>query len=203
MRNILSHFEMRLNECLSRDRNTLRRQLRGLRRRLREGKPIDRGLEQLRAALEVSNARLRERRARLPLPVFSEALPINQHRDTIAAAIRDHPVVVICGETGSGKTTQIPKICLSLGIGAIGSIGHTQPRRIAARSVAARLSEELGTELGALVGYKVRFNDRLGADTAIKVMTDGILLAETQGDRDLEHYEVIILDEAHERSRCR
>ncbi|HCB13072.1 MAG TPA: ATP-dependent RNA helicase HrpA, partial [Gammaproteobacteria bacterium] len=136
----------------------------------------------------------------MPLPSFEGHLPINAHRERIAAAIRDHQVVVLCGETGSGKTTQLPKICLSLGLGAAGLIGHTQPRRIAARSVAARIATELKTTVGGQVGYKVRFSDRVGPDTVIKLMTDGILLAETQSARQLDQYEVIIIDEAHERS---
>ncbi|MDQ2696427.1 MAG: ATP-dependent RNA helicase HrpA, partial [Pseudomonadota bacterium] len=136
----------------------------------------------------------------LPVPAFAQPLPVSERRAEIGRAIRDHQVVVICGETGSGKTTQIPQICLSLGLGAAGMIGHTQPRRIAARSVAARIAEELGGETGGRVGYKVRFSDRVGPDTVIKLMTDGILLAETQGDPELLQYEVIIIDEAHERS---
>src|SRR5919201_5296260 len=115
---------------------------------------------------------------------FDPALPINARRDEIRAAIAEHRVVIVCGETGSGKTTQIPKMLLEMGRGKLGRIGHTQPRRIAARSVAARIAEELGSELGALVGYKVRFHDKLAADTVIKLMTDGILLAETQSDRE-------------------
>jgi ATP-dependent RNA helicase HrpA len=134
---------------------------------------------------------------------FDPALPINQKRDDIARAIAAHPVVIVCGETGSGKTTQIPKILLEMGRGAGGRggmIGHTQPRRIAARSVAARIAEELQTPLGDLVGFKIRFHDRVGTRTAIKLMTDGILLAETQGDPQLRAYSTIVLDEAHERS---
>jgi ATP-dependent helicase HrpA len=131
---------------------------------------------------------------------FDPALPINQKREEIARAIAAHPVVIVCGETGSGKTTQIPKILLEMGRGSAGRIGHTQPRRIAARAVAARIAEELKVELGSLVGYKVRFNDRVRADTVVKLMTDGILLAETQGDPQLRAYDTIILDEAHERS---
>jgi len=131
---------------------------------------------------------------------FDPALPINQKRDEIRAAIEAHPVVIVCGETGSGKTTQIPKILLDMGRGAAGMIGHTQPRRIAARSVAARIAEELKVELGGLVGYKVRFNDRVGARSVIKLMTDGILLAETQSDPQLRAYGTIVIDEAHERS---
>src|SRR5687768_2290967 len=113
---------------------------------------------------------------------FDPALPVSARRDEIRGAIAQHPVVVVCGETGSGKTTQLPKILLDMGRAAAGRIGHTQPRRIAARTVAARIAEELGTELGALVGYKVRFQGELRAQSAIKLMTDGILLAETQGD---------------------
>ena len=131
---------------------------------------------------------------------FDPALPINQRREEIARAVAAHPVVIVCGETGSGKTTQIPKILLEMGRGDGRYIGHTQPRRIAARSVAARIAEELKVELGSVVGYKVRFTDKVGPRTAIKLMTDGILLAETQGDRELRAYDTIILDEAHERS---
>ena len=127
-------------------------------------------------------------------------LPIAERRDELLAAIRDHQVVVVAGETGSGKSTQLPKMCLELGLGEAGWIGHTQPRRIAARSIAERVSEELEDELGGLVGYKVRFTDQVSAKTSIKVMTDGILLAEMQHDRKLSKYSVIIIDEAHERS---
>src|SRR5229473_7701276 len=128
------------------------------------------------------------------------ALPINAKRDAIRAAVEEHPAVIVCGETGSGKTTQLPQILLEMGRGSAGRIGHTQPRRIAARSVAARVADELGTKVGALVGYKVRFHESVRPDTAIKLMTDGILLAETQGDPELRQYGSIILDEAHERS---
>ena len=131
---------------------------------------------------------------------FDADLPINARREEIQAAVERHPVVIVCGETGSGKTTQLPKMLLDMGRGKLGRIGHTQPRRIAARSVAARIAEELGTELGGLVGCKVRFHDQVGARTAVKLMTDGILLAETQGDRELREYDSLILDEAHERS---
>ena len=133
---------------------------------------------------------------------FDPALPINARRDEIRAAIDAHPIVIVCGETGSGKTTQLPKILLERGLerGAAPRIGHTQPRRIAARSVAARIAEELGSELGDRVGYKVRFHEQVGKRTAIKLMTDGILLAETQSDRELRQYDSLIIDEAHERS---
>ncbi len=200
MEHLFVSLQARLSDCSIRDRASLARRLRGLRQRSREGKPVDRGLEQLAAEVDAAAARLRERRAALPTPDFDDSLPISAHRDAIAAAIRAHQVVVVCGETGSGKTTQLPKICLSLGLGAAGLIGHTQPRRIAARSVAARIAAELRTTVGGQVGYKVRFSDRTGPNAFVKLMTDGILLAETQSDRPLEQYEVIILDEAHERS---
>ncbi|MGE0876672.1 MAG: ATP-dependent RNA helicase HrpA [Burkholderiales bacterium] len=135
-----------------------------------------------------------------PVPIYDPALPVCARREDIREAVAKHPVVIVCGETGSGKTTQLPKILLEMGRGSAGMIGHTQPRRIAARTVAARIAEELKVELGGLVGYKVRFNDRVGAHTKIKLMTDGILLAETQGDRELRAYDTLILDEAHERS---
>src|SRR5262245_62392866 len=118
------------------------------------------------------------RRAAMPPITYPAELPVSQRRDEIAAAIRDHQVVVIAGETGSGKTTQLPKICLELGRGITGQIGHTQPRRLAARTVAERIAEELDTPLGQAVGYKVRFTDQAGGDTLVKLMTDGILLAE-------------------------
>ncbi|MGH8745821.1 MAG: ATP-dependent RNA helicase HrpA, partial [Burkholderiales bacterium] len=140
------------------------------------------------------------RNVKLPRLSFDPALPVSAHREEIRAAIERNPVVIVSGETGSGKTTQLPKILLEMGRAAAGLIGHTQPRRIAARSVAARIAEELGTELGAVVGYKVRFHDRLGPDALVKLMTDGILLAETQGDPQLRQYGTIVIDEAHERS---
>ena len=149
---------------------------------------------------EQREARRAARAATVPPITYPEHLPVVDRRDDIAAAIRDHQVVVIAGETGSGKTTQIPKICLELGRGLDGVIGHTQPRRIAARAVAERLSEELAVELGTAVGYQVRFTDQSSRDTLVKVMTDGILLAEMQRDRDLRRYDTIIIDEAHERS---
>ncbi|MGH1486596.1 MAG: ATP-dependent RNA helicase HrpA [Cellvibrionaceae bacterium] len=141
-----------------------------------------------------------KRRAALPQITFPEQLPIAEKRDEIAEAIQQYQVVVIAGETGSGKTTQLPKICLSIGRGVQGIIGHTQPRRIAARSVANRIAEELNSTLGDVVGYQVRFTDRVSDITAVKLMTDGILLAEIQRDRYLSRYDTIIIDEAHERS---
>jgi ATP-dependent helicase HrpA len=139
--------------------------------------------------------------ARLPEITFPESLPVSARRDEIARAFQAHPVIVVCGETGSGKTTQLPKIALTLGRGSRGKlIGHTQPRRIAASSVAQRIAAELNTPLGKVVGYKVRFTDRLHKGASVKLMTDGILLAESQGDPLLRAYDTIIIDEAHERS---
>ena len=147
-----------------------------------------------------SPAEIEQRRALAPRPEFPPELPICARREEIAKAISSHQVVIVCGETGSGKTTQLPKICLELGRGIEGLIGHTQPRRIAARATAARVAQELKAELGGAVGYKIRFTDRVGPRSYIKIMTDGILLAETQGDRELRQYDTLIIDEAHERS---
>ncbi len=147
-----------------------------------------------------SPAEIEQRRALAPRPEFPPELPISAKREEIAKAISSHQVVIVCGETGSGKTTQLPKICLELGRGINGLIGHTQPRRIAARATAARVAHELKAELGGAVGYKIRFTDRVGPRSYIKIMTDGILLAETQGDRMLAQYDTLIIDEAHERS---
>ena len=132
---------------------------------------------------------------------YPAELPITAKREEILAALRDHQVVIVAGETGSGKSTQLPKLCLEAGLGRRGLIGHTQPRRLAARAVAERVAEELGSPVGEAVGYTVRFTDRVGDRTLVKVMTDGILLAELQRDRRLDRYETIIVDEAHERSR--
>ncbi|OBX09506.1 ATP-dependent helicase HrpA [Gallibacterium salpingitidis] len=154
----------------------------------------------LSEAVETAKQKLLQRQQPIAEISYPEELPVSQRREEILAAIKQHQVVVIAGETGSGKTTQLPKMCLELGLGARGLIGHTQPRRIAARSVATRIAEELQSELGSLVGYKVRFNDHVSENTQIKLMTDGILLAEIQSDRYLNQYEVLIIDEAHERS---
>src|SRR5438552_8780525 len=137
-------------------------------------------IERVAAAVAASRERAASRAAAVPRITYPPELPVSQRKDDIAAAIRDHQVVIVAGETGSGKTTQLPKICLELGRGVAGQIGHTQPRRIAARTVAERIAEELGTSLGTTVGYKVRFTDRSGDDTLVKLMTDGILLAEIQ-----------------------
>ena len=157
--------------------------------------------DEIQQQIEQARLRVESRKSAVQNPiVFPESLPVSQRKAEIEKLLSEHQVIVVAGETGSGKTTQLPKMCLELGLGNLGIIGHTQPRRIAARSVAARIAEELQTELGDLVGYKVRFNDQISDNTQIKLMTDGILLAEIQTDRFLNQYSCLIIDEAHERS---
>ncbi len=156
--------------------------------------------DELAAEITVAEQRVASRRAATPTIRYPENLPVSQKKQDIADAIRDNQVVIVAGETGSGKTTQLPKICLELGRGITGLIGHTQPRRLAARTVADRIADELETSLGGCIGYKVRFNDQVSDTTQVKLMTDGILLAEIQQDRLLLQYDTIIIDEAHERS---
>ncbi|MGB7161022.1 MAG: ATP-dependent RNA helicase HrpA, partial [Tepidisphaeraceae bacterium] len=189
-----------ISACMLADRHRLRSRLRGIERAIEAGRPGEDALRAVTSEFERSRARREQRQSHLPRPTFPDDLPIVQKRHEIADAIRANQVVVITGETGSGKTTQLPKICLELGRGVSGMIGHTQPRRIAARSVSARIASELNASVGHAVGYKIRFGDKTSSDTFIKVMTDGILLAETQGDRFLEQYDTLIIDEAHERS---
>lgn len=196
----LSELEMRLEQCLRRDVREFAKRLAGLKRRAREGKPVDRGCGELERRIAASCAKVEARRG-LPLTLeYPAALPVAERREDILTALREHQVVVVAGETGSGKTTQLPKLCLELGLGRRGLIGHTQPRRLAARSVATRLAEELAVPLGEQIGYQVRFTDQSSDRTLVKLMTDGILLAETQHDPDLNRYDAIIIDEAHERS---
>ncbi|MEI7614768.1 MAG: helicase-related protein, partial [Betaproteobacteria bacterium] len=185
-------------DCLAVDQRRLRSMARDLRHLF--GAKRDALQADYDKLLEKSRAAVATRRAGLPRPKFPEELPVNERRGEIAELIAKHQVVIVCGETGSGKTTQIPKICLELGRGTTGLIGHTQPRRIAARSTAARIAQELESEIGRVVGYKIRFTDRTSPQSYIKLMTDGILLAETQGDPWLGQYDTLILDEAHERS---
>ncbi|MEU0427258.1 ATP-dependent RNA helicase HrpA [Streptomyces canus] len=190
----------RLTELSLRDAHRLGRRLEGA-RKIRKPEARAAVLSEIEAEVGKGEERVRTRRARVPAVSYPEQLPVSQKKDDIAAAIRDHQVVIVAGETGSGKTTQIPKICLELGRGVKGMIGHTQPRRIAARTVAERVAEELDTPLGEAVGWKVRFTDQVNQDaTFVKLMTDGILLAEIQTDRELRAYDTIIIDEAHERS---
>ena len=171
-----------------------------IRERERGGRTASREKALLEELVERSSKRHRARLASLPAPTFPDDLPIAQHRDEIAALVREHPITIVCGETGSGKTTQLPKICLALRRGAAGLIGCTQPRRIAARSLAHRLAEELPETPKGFVGHKIRFQDATRPETVVKVMTDGILLAETHSDRELRAYDTLIIDEAHERS---
>jgi ATP-dependent helicase HrpA len=193
-------IDAEIAEAMLADQYRLRQSLRILRDRQKRGKPLDREFNRLVGQLSRSVEQRKKRAAAVPTIEFGDDLPVLLKRHEIATAIRDHQVVVVSGETGSGKSTQLPKICLDMGRGVAGMIGHTQPRRIAARSIAARVAEEIGSPLGRDVGYKVRFSDETGPGTFIKLMTDGILLAETQGDRFLIQYDTIILDEAHERS---
>ncbi|CAL9540210.1 hypothetical protein SUDANB1_04209 [Streptomyces sp. enrichment culture] len=190
----------RLTELSLRDAHRLGRRLEGA-RKIRKPEARAAVLAEIEAEVGKAEERMAGRRALVPEVSYPEQLPVSQRKDAIADAIRDHQVVIVAGETGSGKTTQIPKICLELGRGVRGMIGHTQPRRIAARTVAERVAEELDTPLGEAVGWKVRFTDQVNQDaTFVKLMTDGILLAEIQTDRELRAYDTIIIDEAHERS---
>ncbi|MFJ4755888.1 ATP-dependent RNA helicase HrpA [Streptomyces sp. NPDC088763] len=190
----------RLTELSLRDAQRLGRRLEGA-RKIRKPEARAAVLAEIEGEIAKGEERVAARRARVPAVSYPEQLPVSQKKDEIAAAIRDHQVVIVAGETGSGKTTQIPKICLELGRGVRGMIGHTQPRRIAARTVAERVAEELDTPLGEAVGWKVRFTDQVNPEgTFVKLMTDGILLAEIQTDRELRAYDTIIIDEAHERS---
>jgi ATP-dependent helicase HrpA len=189
----------RLAALTLRDAHRLGRRLEGT-RKIRDAAKKAAAQAAIETEIVAAESKVAGRRAALPVIRYPAELPVSERRADIAAAIRDHQVVIVAGETGSGKTTQIPKICLELGRGIRGQIGHTQPRRLAARTVADRIAEELGTPLGSTVGYKVRFTDRGGDDTLVKLMTDGILLAELQTDRDLLRYDTLVIDEAHERS---
>ncbi len=200
MEQVLKEIAADIDRAMIADRQGFARRLGGLRRRLKQNKPADIGTEKLRRDLDTSLARVARRRQLCPGLRYPEELPISTRREDILAALDKSQVVVVAGETGSGKTTQLPKLCLELGRGAAGMIGHTQPRRIAARTVADRIAEELGSELGDRVGYQVRFADQSGDNTLVKLMTDGILLAEIQGDPLLTRYDTLIIDEAHERS---
>ncbi|GAA4727319.1 ATP-dependent RNA helicase HrpA [Modestobacter marinus] len=189
----------RLSALTLADEHRLRRRLDGT-RRTKDPAARARQQEQIAADVATAEERIARRRAAVPVVSYPEELPVSQRREDIAAALRDSQVVVVAGETGSGKTTQLPKILLELGRGVRGRIGHTQPRRLAARTVAERIAEEIGSPLGETVGWKVRFTDEVGDRTLVKLMTDGVLLAEVQRDRMLRQYDTIIIDEAHERS---
>ncbi|MEZ6106798.1 MAG: ATP-dependent RNA helicase HrpA [Pirellulaceae bacterium] len=198
-------LSLRLRETMLRDRHRLARRLRQLEQEAAGSSPPQTlfelpGFGEFKQRLDASTRLAEQRLASLPPISIPSELPIAEHASVIADLLRQHQVLIVCGETGSGKSTQLPKIGLQAGFGRFGLIGHTQPRRIAARSVAARLAEELGTTVGAGVGFKVRFTDRSTSQSWVKLMTDGILLAETQGDPWLNEYDLIIVDEAHERS---
>ncbi|MFJ1547430.1 ATP-dependent RNA helicase HrpA [Streptomyces sp. NPDC088246] len=193
-------LQYRLGQLSLRDAHRLGRRLEGA-RRIRKPEARQTVLDEIATEAGKAAERLALRATRMPALSYPEQLPVSQKKDEILEAIRDHQVVIVAGETGSGKTTQIPKICMELGRGVRGMIGHTQPRRIAARTVAERVADELKTPLGEAVGWKVRFTDQVNPDaTFVKLMTDGILLAEIQTDRELRAYDTIIIDEAHERS---
>ena len=192
-----AHLE--LPQLMLRDEHRLRRRVDST-RKIRDEAKRAAALAQLDDEVLAAQAKLASRVAAVPRISYPEELPVSQRRQDILEVIRDNQVVIVAGETGSGKTTQLPKICLELGRGVRGVIGHTQPRRLAARTVAERVAEELNTELGKVVGYKVRFTDQVSDDTLVKLMTDGILLAEIQSDRLLTRYDTLIIDEAHERS---
>ncbi len=195
-----SSFYSQLDLCALADKRHLRQAWYRIEQRQNTQKPFDQALEKLQKQLLASQQKVVMRQKALPAITFDEHLPVSAKRDDIAQTIEANQVVIVAGETGSGKTTQLPKICLMLGRGVKGLIGHTQPRRIAARTVASRIADELKTPLGESVGYQVRFNDSTSPSSHIKLMTDGILLAEIQHDPLLEKYDTIIVDEAHERS---
>ncbi|WP_428675790.1 ATP-dependent RNA helicase HrpA [Photobacterium sanguinicancri] len=188
-----------MKDCMMRDRFRLQKRIQGA-ARIKNEKAKHTVFDEIALDIAKSMQIVQMRQTQRPTISYPELLPVSQKKDDIAEAIKHNQVVIVAGETGSGKTTQLPKICLELGRGASGMIGHTQPRRLAARTVAARIAEELQCELGSYVGYKVRFNDQVSDRSQVKLMTDGILLAEIQNDRFLSQYDTIIIDEAHERS---
>ncbi|MFE8103803.1 ATP-dependent RNA helicase HrpA [Brenneria goodwinii] len=199
MKSPLNALSSQLSELMLRDGQRLRRRLQGAAKvgGLQAQTVI---AQEIEGEIVSARQRVENRRASCPSINYPEQLPVSQKKDEILHALREHQVIIVAGETGSGKTTQLPKICLELGRGVRGLIGHTQPRRLAARTVADRIAAELETPLGGCVGYKVRFNDQVGDNTLVKLMTDGILLAEIQQDRLLMQYDTLIIDEAHERS---
>jgi ATP-dependent helicase HrpA len=190
----VDELRARLGDLTIRDEHRLQRRLE---RACRDGGDA---LAKIETEIARAENRAARRRAAVPEVSYPPQLPVSARRDDLLAAIGDNQVVIVAGETGSGKTTQLPKICLELGRGVRGAIGHTQPRRLAARTVAVRIAEELGVELGEAVGYAVRFDDRSREDTLVRLVTDGLLLAEIQNDGLLRRYDTIIVDEAHERS---
>ncbi|WP_114709638.1 ATP-dependent RNA helicase HrpA [Vibrio cholerae] len=197
--NSAASLKKALGECLIKDRFRFSKRIDGA-SRIKNKSARNAVFDEIALDIAQSMMVVEQRKQQMPKIEYPALLPVSQKRDDIAQAIAHHQVVIVAGETGSGKTTQLPKICAELGRGKYGLIGHTQPRRLAARSVANRIAEEMETELGGFVGYKVRFTDQISDQTQIKLMTDGILLAEIQNDRFLNQYDTIIIDEAHERS---
>lgn len=197
--NSAASLKKALGECLIKDRFRFSKRIDGASKTKNES-ARNAVFDEIALDIAQSMMVVEQRKQQMPKIEYPALLPVSQKRDDIAQAIAHHQVVIVAGETGSGKTTQLPKICAELGRGKYGLIGHTQPRRLAARSVANRIAEEMETELGGFVGYKVRFTDQISDQTQIKLMTDGILLAEIQNDRFLNQYDTIIIDEAHERS---
>jgi ATP-dependent helicase HrpA len=194
-----SALQQAVSNCLAKDTFRLNRDLQTIFGLIKQNKPFDNKLAKLLLSIERSQQVLAQRKTVLKLN-YPESLPVSQKREQILAALSEHQVIIIAGETGSGKTTQLPKMCLELGLGQAGTIAHTQPRRLAARSVASRIAQELEVEMGQEVGCQVRFSDQTTDRTRVKLMTDGILLAQTQNDKFLSEYDCIIIDEAHERS---
>jgi len=193
-------YKQSIVDVMAHDYHKLQRRLQDIEKLARTQQPFAPALEKWQQQLMASQTKVAQRQSLIPVQIEFPNLPVCEKREEIAGIIADHQVVVLAGETGSGKTTQIPKICLTIGRGVRGLIGHTQPRRIAANTVANRIAEELKTTLGDKVGYQVRFTDQSTENTLIKVMTDGILLAEIQNDPYLNKYDTLIIDEAHERS---
>ncbi|MBL6999086.1 MAG: AAA family ATPase, partial [Gammaproteobacteria bacterium] len=185
-----------VNECALAERKALLRAL----RQFQDKKQSEEARLHLTRAIARSIQQVELRRQQRPTVTLNQELPFYERRDELKQVIRDNQVVIVCGETGSGKTTQLPQICIELGLADRGKIGHTQPRRLAARAVTSRIAEELNTPPGEAVGYKVRFTDTTSPHSYIKLMTDGILLAEIQNDLWLNEYQTLIIDEAHERS---
>jgi ATP-dependent helicase HrpA len=196
----LQALAQQIQHAMLAERFTLRRKWQQLQQLQKQNKPTDKAFEELKERVGRSIEKAAARLNNLPVVSYPKELPVSQKKDEILDALKNNQVIVVAGETGSGKTTQLPKICLEAGLGVYGKIAHTQPRRLAARSVAARIAEELDVTLGDQVGYQVRFSDQSNDTTLVKLMTDGILLAETQRDRFLNQYDCIIIDEAHERS---
>jgi ATP-dependent helicase HrpA len=196
----LQALAQQIQHAMLAERFTLRRKWQQLQQLQKKNKPTDKAFDELKERVGRSIEKAAARLNNLPVVSYPKELPVSQKKDEILDALKNNQVIVVAGETGSGKTTQLPKICLEAGLGVYGKIAHTQPRRLAARSVAARIAEELDVTLGDQVGYQVRFSDQSNDTTLVKLMTDGILLAETQRDRFLNQYDCIIIDEAHERS---